>query len=58
MWRPAVTTLLLSAMGVGLGYAYNQDREEPPFLTAPIERGTISTLVRQPVASMRRLRSM
>jgi HlyD family secretion protein len=46
MWRPAVTTLLLSAMGVGLGYAYNQDREPAPFLTAPVERGTISTIVR------------
>lgn len=46
MWRPVVTTLLLSAMGVGLGYAYNQDREAPPFLTAPVERGTISTIVK------------
>ena len=46
MWRPAVTTLLLSAMGVGFGYAYNQDREPPPFLTAPVERGTISTIVK------------
>ena len=46
MWRPAVTTLLLSAMGVGLGYAYNQDSEAPRFLTSPVERGTISTLVK------------
>jgi HlyD family secretion protein len=46
MWRPAITTLLLSALGVGLGYAYNQDSEARPFLTAPIERGTISTLVK------------
>ena len=46
MWRPAVTTLLLSAMGVGLGYAYNQDSEAPSFLTARVERGTISTLVK------------
>jgi HlyD family secretion protein len=46
MWRRAVTTLLLSAIGVGLGYAYNQDSEARPFLTAPIERGTISTLVK------------
>jgi HlyD family secretion protein len=46
MWRPAVTTLLLSAMGAGLGYAYNQGSEASPFLTAPVERGTISTLVK------------
>jgi HlyD family secretion protein len=46
MWRAAVTTVLLSAMGVGLGYAYNQDREPSPFLTAPVERGTISTMVK------------
>ena len=46
MWRPAVTTLLLGAMGVGLGYAHNQDSKAPPFLTAPVERGTISTLVK------------
>jgi HlyD family secretion protein len=46
MWRPAVTTLLLSAMGVGLGYAYNQDTQPSPFLTAPVERGTISTIVK------------
>jgi HlyD family secretion protein len=46
MWRPAVTTLLLSAMGVGLGYAYNKDSEAPSFLTASVERGAISTLVK------------
>jgi HlyD family secretion protein len=46
MWRPAVTTLLLGALGVGLGYAHNQDSKAPPFLTAPVERGTISTLVK------------
>jgi HlyD family secretion protein len=46
MWRPVVTTLLLGAMGVGLGYAHNQDSQAPPFLTAPVERGTISTLVK------------
>jgi HlyD family secretion protein len=46
MWRPAVTMLLLGVMGVGLGYAHNQDSEAPPFLTAPVERGTISTLVK------------
>src|SRR5215831_18519815 len=46
MWRLAVTSLLLGAMGMGLGYAYNQNREAPPFLTAPVERGTISTLVK------------
>src|SRR5262245_34235155 len=45
MCRLAVTTLLLGAMGVGLAYAYDQDSKAPPFLTAPVERGTISTLV-------------
>jgi HlyD family secretion protein len=46
MWRLAATTLLLGAMGAGLSYAYHQDSEAPPFLTAPVERGTISTLVK------------
>jgi HlyD family secretion protein len=46
MWRLAVTTLLIGAMGAGLGYAYNRGSEAPPFLTAPVERGTISTLVK------------
>src|SRR5215510_917806 len=46
MWRPVVTTLLLSAMGVGLGYAYTPDSEAPFFLTAPVERGRISILVK------------
>src|SRR5262245_28248361 len=46
MWRLAVTTLVLGAMGAGLGYAYNQDSKAPPFLTAPVERGRISTLVK------------
>jgi HlyD family secretion protein len=33
-------------MGAGLGYAYNRDSEASPFLTAPVERGTVSTLVK------------
>jgi HlyD family secretion protein len=46
MWRLAVTTFALAAMGVGLGYAHSQDSEAPPLLTAPVERGTISALVK------------
>jgi HlyD family secretion protein len=46
MWRPAVTTFVLGATVVGLGYAHSQDSEAPPLLTAPVQRGTISTLVK------------
>jgi HlyD family secretion protein len=46
MWRLAFTTLLLGAAGAGLGYAYSQDNRAPTFLTATVERGTISTLVK------------
>ncbi|MBR0795391.1 efflux RND transporter periplasmic adaptor subunit [Bradyrhizobium jicamae] len=37
---------LLCALMVGLGYTYGQDSPVPTFLTAPVERGSISTLVK------------
>src|SRR6476661_8773799 len=37
---------LLCALIVGLGYTYNQESSAPTFLTAPVERGNISTLVK------------
>src|SRR6478672_8654154 len=46
MWRLAFSTLLLGATGVGLAYAYNHDRQGPNFITAPVERGTVATVVK------------
>ena len=43
--RFVVVASLLCAL-VGLGYTYGQDSSAPTFLTAPIERGSISTLVK------------
>lgn len=37
---------LLCALMVGLGYTYGQDSSVPTFLTAAVERGSISTLVK------------
>ncbi|TWC01149.1 HlyD family secretion protein [Bradyrhizobium macuxiense] len=37
---------LLCALMVGLGYTYGQDSSAPTFLTAPVERGSISTLIK------------
>src|ERR1700745_3713080 len=34
------------ALMVGVGYAYGQDHSVPTFLTAAVERGSISTLVK------------
>jgi HlyD family secretion protein len=36
----------LCALMVGLGYTYSQESSVPTFLTAPVERGSISTLVK------------
>src|SRR5215468_2429469 len=41
-----VVAVLLCALMVGLGYPYVQESSVPTFLTAPVERGSISTLVR------------
>ena len=44
--RIAATAVLLSTVAAGLGYAYSQGSSPQAFLTAPVERGSISTLVR------------
>jgi HlyD family secretion protein len=46
MWRLAFSTLLLGAAGVGFAYAYSHDSQAPDFITAPVERGTIATVVK------------
>src|SRR5262245_58976428 len=46
MWRLAFSALFLIAAGVGLAYAYNRDSPTPDFITAPVERGTIATVVK------------
>jgi HlyD family secretion protein len=44
--RIAVVAILLCASVVGLGYASSRESPAPAFITAPVERGTISTLVK------------
>ena len=44
--RLVVVVALLSALMVGLGYSYSQESSVPTFLTASIERGSISKLVK------------
>lgn len=44
--RFAVVAVLVCALLVGLGYTYSQESSVPTFLTAPVERGSISTLVK------------
>src|ERR1700722_20032619 len=44
--RFVATTILLTTLAAGLGYAYSQGSSPETFLTAPIERGSISTLVK------------
>ena len=44
--RFVVVAGLLCALMVGLGYTYGQDSSVPAFLTAVVERGSISTLVK------------
>src|SRR5258708_37049999 len=43
--RFAATAILLSTIAAGLGYTYSQGSSPEVFLTAPVERGSISTLV-------------
>lgn len=55
--RFVVVAGFLCALAVGLGYTYGQDNSVPAFLTAPVERGSISTLVKasgtvEPVVSV------
>jgi len=44
--RFVIVAGLLCALMVGLGYTYGQDSSVPTFLTAAVERGSISTLVK------------
>jgi HlyD family secretion protein len=44
--RFVVVAVLFCALIVGLGYTYSQESPVPTFLTAPVERGSISTLVK------------
>src|SRR5215469_9538553 len=44
--RLAVVAVLLFLSAVGLGYTYNQSSSAPTFMTAPVERGNIATLVK------------
>jgi Biotin-lipoyl like len=44
--RFAVVAVLLFLSAVGLGYTYNQNSSAPTFMTAPVERGSIATLVK------------
>ena len=44
--RFAVVAVLLCVSVVGLGYTYNQRGPAPTFITAPVERGNIATLIK------------
>jgi len=44
--RFAVVAALFCASILGLGYTYSQQSSAPTFLTAPVERGSIATLVK------------
>src|SRR6478672_7088841 len=41
-----LVAILLGAFILGLGYTYSQENAAPIYLTAPVERGTVSTLVK------------
>lgn len=44
--RPVVVATFLCTLAIGLGYTYSRERGFPTFLTAAVERGHISTLVK------------
>src|SRR5262249_24262619 len=44
--RFAIVAVVLCMLMLGLGYAYHQESSAPTFLTAPVERGNIATLVK------------
>jgi HlyD family secretion protein len=44
--RFAVVAALFCPLILGLGYTYNQSSSAPTFMTAPVERGSIATLVK------------
>jgi len=41
-----LVAILFGALILGLGYTYSQENAAPIYLTAPVERGTVSTLVK------------
>src|SRR6516164_1343722 len=41
-----LVAILLGALILGLGYTYSQENAAPIYLTAPVERGAVSTLVK------------
>lgn len=45
MWRLIRALVPLGALVVGLGYAYSENNPDPNYMTAPVERGTIASLV-------------
>ncbi|SEF12688.1 HlyD family secretion protein [Rhizobiales bacterium GAS191] len=44
--RLALVAVLLCTLIVGLGYTYSQEDQASTFITAPVERGTISSVVK------------
>src|ERR1700757_1689933 len=44
--RFAVVAVLLFLSAVGLGYTYSRNSSAPTFITAPVERGNIATLIK------------
>src|SRR5215469_5616285 len=44
--RLVVVAALFCVLMVGLGYTYSQESSVPTFLTAPVERGSMATLVK------------
>ena len=45
MWQVTRLLVPLGAVVVGLTYAYGETNTAPNYITAPVERGTIATLV-------------
>ena len=46
MWRPFIGAVLLGAAALLLGFTYLQGSAGQTFITAPVERGTISTFIK------------
>src|SRR5437899_2154214 len=45
MWRLSVVLVLCAAV-LGIGYSYTRENVDERFITAPVERGTVSTFVK------------
>jgi multidrug efflux pump subunit AcrA (membrane-fusion protein) len=45
MWRLAVDILLLGVASLGMGFEFGQANQARNFITAPVERGAIASLV-------------